>query len=125
MAEGKFVSYLRVSTARQGRSGLGIEAQRKAVEDYLNGGNWKLVKEFVEIESGKKAERPDWPKPSSLPPHWGKLVIAKFDRLSRDAHFLLGLEKAGVDFVCADMPQLTGSLSASWRHGCRGRAPHD
>jgi DNA invertase Pin-like site-specific DNA recombinase len=57
MAEGKFVSYLRVSTARQGKSGLGIEAQRKAVEDYLNGGNWKVVKEFVEVESGKKDDR--------------------------------------------------------------------
>jgi DNA invertase Pin-like site-specific DNA recombinase len=106
MAEGKFVSYLRVSTARQRRSGLGIEAQRKAVEDYLNGGNWQLVKEFVEIESGKKAERPQLEKAFQLCRLIGaKLVIAKLDRLSRDAHFLLGLEKAGVDFVAADMPQ--------------------
>src|SRR5215471_6033243 len=106
MAEGKFVSYLRVSTARQGRSGLGIEAQRKAVEDYLNGGNWQLVKEFVEVESGKKADRPQLEKAFQLCRVLGaKLVIAKLDRLSRDAHFLLGLEKAGVDFVAADMPQ--------------------
>src|SRR3974377_1878012 len=106
MAEGKFVSYLRVSTARQGRSGLGIEAQRQAVEDFLNGGNWKLVKEFVEGESGKKADRPQLEKPLKLCRLTGaKLVIAKLDRLSRDAHFLLGLEKAGVDFVAADMPQ--------------------
>jgi DNA invertase Pin-like site-specific DNA recombinase len=106
MAEGKFVSYLRVSTARQGRSGLGIEAQRQAVEDFLNGGNWKLVKEFVEIESGKKADRPQLEKAFQLCRLIGaKLVIAKLDRLSRDAHFLLGLEKAGVDFVAADMPQ--------------------
>jgi DNA invertase Pin-like site-specific DNA recombinase len=105
MAEGKFVSYLRVSTARQGRSGLGLEAQHKAVEDYLNGGNWKLVKEFVEVESGKKAERPQLEKAFQLCRLIGaKLVIAKLDRLSRDAHFLLGLEKAGVDFVAADMP---------------------
>ena len=62
MAQGKFVSYLRVSTARQGRSGLGIEAHRQAVEDFLNGGNWRLVKEFVEVESGKKAERPQLEK---------------------------------------------------------------
>jgi DNA invertase Pin-like site-specific DNA recombinase len=106
MAEGKFVSYLRVSTARQGRSGLGLEAQRQAVEDFLNGGNWQLVKEFVEIESGKKADRPQLEKAFQLCRLIGaKLVIAKLDRLSRDAHFLLGLEKAGVDFVAADMPQ--------------------
>jgi DNA invertase Pin-like site-specific DNA recombinase len=55
MAEGKWVSYLRVSIGRQGRSGLGLEAQRKAVEDFLNGGNWQLVKEFVEVESGKNS----------------------------------------------------------------------
>jgi DNA invertase Pin-like site-specific DNA recombinase len=106
VAEGKFVSYLRVSTARQGRSGLGLEAQRKAVEDFLNGGNWQLVKEFVEVESGKKADRPQLEKAFQLCRLLGaKLVIAKLDRLSRDAHFLLGLEKAGVDFVAADMPQ--------------------
>jgi len=106
MAEGKFVSYLRVSTVRQGRSGLGLEAQRKAVEDYLNGGNWKLEKEFVEVESGKKADRPKLEKAFQFCRLIGaKLVIAKLDRLSRDAHFLLGLEKAGVDFVAADMPQ--------------------
>jgi len=57
MASGKWISYLRVSTDRQGTSGLGIEAQRQAVADYLNGGRWKLIKEFVEIESGKKADR--------------------------------------------------------------------
>jgi DNA invertase Pin-like site-specific DNA recombinase len=59
MAEGKFISYLRVSTAKQGQSGLGLEAQRKAVTDYLNGGNWSLLAEFVEVESGKKNDRPE------------------------------------------------------------------
>ena len=58
MATGKFVSYLRVSTERQGRSGLGLEAQRKAVEDYLNGGAWQLIREYVEVESGKRNDRP-------------------------------------------------------------------
>jgi len=105
VAEGKFVSYLRVSTARQGRSGLGLEAQRRAVEDFLNGGNWRVIKEFVEVESGKKADRPELAKAlQSCRVLGAKLVIAKLDRLSRDAHFLLGLEKAGVDFVAADMP---------------------
>jgi DNA invertase Pin-like site-specific DNA recombinase len=105
MAEGKWVSYLRVSTGRQGRSGLGLDAQRKAVEDFLNGGSWELAKEYVEVESGKKTDRPvlaDALKACRL--YGAKLVIAKIDRLSRDAHFLLGLEKAGVDFVAADMP---------------------
>jgi DNA invertase Pin-like site-specific DNA recombinase len=105
MADGKWISYLRVSTDRQGKSGLGIEAQRNAVAEYLNGGNWSLVKEFVEVESGKNTERPKLAEAIKACRVYGaKLVIAKLDRLSRDAHFLLGLEKAGVDFVCADMP---------------------
>ena len=108
MAGGKFVSYLRVSTARQGRSGLGIEVQRKAVEDYLNGGNWQLVKEFVEVESGKKADRPQLEKAFQLCRLTGaKLVIAKLDQLSRDVHFLTGLEKAGIEFVAVDNPHAT------------------
>jgi DNA invertase Pin-like site-specific DNA recombinase len=105
MADGKWVAYYRVSTARQGRSGLGLEAQRHAVADYLNGGQWRLIKEFVEIESGKRTDRPKLAEAIKACRAYGaKLVIAKLDRLSRDAHFLLGLEKAGVDFVCADMP---------------------
>jgi DNA invertase Pin-like site-specific DNA recombinase len=105
MAEGKWISYLRVSTGRQGRSGLGLEAQRKTVEDFLNGGNWQLVKEFVEVESGKKSDRPVLAEAIKACRLYGaKLVIAKLDRLSRNAHFLLGLKEAGVDFVCADMP---------------------
>jgi DNA invertase Pin-like site-specific DNA recombinase len=76
-----------------------------AIEDFLNGGNWRVVKEFVEVESGKKADRPQLAKAFQACRLFGaKLVIAKLDRLSRDAHFLLGLEKAGVDFVAADMP---------------------
>jgi DNA invertase Pin-like site-specific DNA recombinase len=105
VAEGKWVSYLRVSTGRQGRSGLGLEAQRKAVDDFLNGGRWRLIKEFVEVESGKKSDRPVLAEAiKACRVHGAKLVIAKIDRLSRDAHFLLGLEKAGVDFVAAEMP---------------------
>jgi DNA invertase Pin-like site-specific DNA recombinase len=105
MAEGKWISYLRVSTGRQGRSGLGLEAQRKTVEGFLNGGNWQLVTEFVEVESGKKSDRPVLAEAIKACRLYGaKLVIAKLDRLSRNAHFLLGLKEAGVDFVCADMP---------------------
>jgi len=105
MAEGKWISYLRVSTGRQGKSGLGLEAQRQQVADFLNGGDWQLVKEFVEIESGKNSDRPVLAEALKACRVYGaKLIIAKIDRLSRDAHFLLGLEKAGVDFVAADMP---------------------
>lgn len=105
MAEGAFVAYYRVSTARQGKSGLGLEAQREAVRSYLNGGNWSLVSEMTEVESGKKNDRPELAKAFQACRVFGaKLVIAKLDRLSRDAHFLLGLEKAGVDFIAADMP---------------------
>ena len=103
---GKFVSYLRVSTKRQGESGLGLEAQRAAVEAWLNGGNWQLVEEHVEVESGKRDDnRPALAKAiDACRAFNAKLVIAKLDRLSRDAHFLLGLEKAGVEFVAVDMP---------------------
>src|SRR5262245_1233602 len=87
------------------KSGLGIEAQRNAVAECLNDGNWAIVKEFVEIKSGKNTDRPKLAEAIKACRVYGaKLVIAKLDRLSRDAHFLLGLEKAGVDFVCADMP---------------------
>jgi DNA invertase Pin-like site-specific DNA recombinase len=105
MTEGKWISYLRVSTDRQGKSGLGLAAQRASVADFLNGGKWKLIKEFVEVESGKRADRPQLEAAlAACRLHGAKLVIAKLDRLSRDAHFLLGLDKAGVDFVAADMP---------------------
>ena len=105
MAEGKWISYLRVSTDRQGRSGLGLEAQRMAVEDYLNGGRWKLIKEFVEIEHGDNSDRPELEEAlHACRVHKAKLIIARLDRLSRDPHFLLGLQKAGVDFVVVNMP---------------------
>jgi DNA invertase Pin-like site-specific DNA recombinase len=111
MARGRFISYLRVSTDRQGRSGLGLEAQRKAVEDYLNGGQWSVTAEFVEVESGKRVDRPKLADALTLCRlHNATLVIAKLDRLSRDAHFLLGLQKAGVRFVAADMPEANETL---------------
>ena len=105
MAEGRFVSYLRVSTKRQGASGLGLEAQRKAVADYLNGGDWSLIEEVVEVETGKRNDRPQLAEALRLcRVHGATLVIAKLDRLSRDAHFLLTLQKEGVDFIAVDMP---------------------
>ena len=108
MAQGKFVSYLRVSTSRQGQSGLGLEAQRAAVSSFLNGGDWSLVAEFVEIESGRKANRPELKRAmDACRIHGATLVVAKLDRLSRNAAFLLNLQEAGVRFVAADNPHMT------------------
>jgi DNA invertase Pin-like site-specific DNA recombinase len=105
MADGKFISYLRVSTAKQGQSGLGLEAQRSAITGYLNGGAWLLLQEFVEVESGKNNDRPKLAAAFEACRLTGaRLLIAKLDRLSRDASFLLGLERAGVEFVACDMP---------------------
>ena len=103
--DGKFIAYYRVSTDHQGVNGNGIAAQRKAVEDYLNGGRWKLVGEFTEVESGKRSDRPELEKAlTACRKHKAKLVIAKLDRLSRNVHFISGLMERKVDFVACDMP---------------------
>lgn len=95
-------AYLRVSTQRQGQSGLGLEAQRKAIEHLLDG---KPYKEFIEIESGKKSKRPKLDEAiTHCRKHKTKLVIAKLDRLARNVHFISGLMETGIDFVAADMP---------------------
>jgi DNA invertase Pin-like site-specific DNA recombinase len=101
----KYVAYYRVSTARQGRSGLGLEAQKKAVADFLNGGRWRLLAEYTEVESGKVNNRPQLERALHLCRVTGAtLVIAKLDRLSRNAAFLLTLRDSGAKFVAADMP---------------------
>jgi DNA invertase Pin-like site-specific DNA recombinase len=105
MANGKFVSYLRVSTARQGASGLGLEAQREAVSRYMNGGNWMLVREVVEVESGKRNDRPAIAEAVRLCRiHRATLVIAKLDRLARNLHFISGLMESGISFIAVDNP---------------------
>ena len=90
MATGQFVAYFRVSTDKQGRSGLGIEAQRAAVMGWLNGGQWELLGEFVEQESGKRHDnRPQLKAALDLcRKRKATLVIAKLDRLTRNAAFL-------------------------------------
>jgi DNA invertase Pin-like site-specific DNA recombinase len=114
---GKFVSYLRVSTQRQGKSGLGLEAQREAVAGYLNGGKWKLVQELVEVESGKRSDRPELAKALSLCRlHRATLLVAKLDRLARNVAFVSALMEAGVKFVAVDLPaanELTVHIMAS------------
>jgi DNA invertase Pin-like site-specific DNA recombinase len=107
MAKGKFVSYLRVSTDKQGRSGLGLEAQREAVTRYLNGGNWTLAAEYVETESGKRSDRP---KLAAALAHAkairATVVFAKLDRLTRNVDLLRSLVASGVDLVFCDLPHV-------------------
>jgi DNA invertase Pin-like site-specific DNA recombinase len=102
---GKFVAYFRVSTDRQGKSGLGLDAQREAVMNYLNGGRWSLVDEFTEVESGKRSDRPELEKAlAACKKLKAKLVIAKLDRLSRNLAFIAALMESGVEFVAVDIP---------------------
>lgn len=115
MAQGKWVAYYRVSTARQGQSGLGLDAQRATVAAYLNGGPWQLVGEFQEVETGKGSNALDKrPQLRAALDQCRKdkatLIIAKLDRLARNVHFVSGLIESGVDFVAADMPQANKTM---------------
>lgn len=103
---GRFVSYLRVSTTRQGKSGLGLEAQRAAVAGYLNGGRWSLIEEVIEVESSKHNARPKLAHALALCRlRKATLVVAKLDRLARNVAFLSNLMESNVDFVAVDFPQ--------------------
>ena len=102
----KFVAYERVSTARQGRSGLGLDAQRKTIDDFAASRDADLLARFTEIESGRKNDRPELANALNLAKLTGAtLVIAKLDRLSRNAAFLLTLRDSGVEFLACDMPE--------------------
>jgi len=102
---GKFIAYFRVSTDRQGKSGLGLAAQREAVMSYLDGGRWALVDEFTEVESGKRNDRPELVKAlAACKKQKAKLVIAKLDRLSRNLAFIATLMDSGVEFIAVDNP---------------------
>jgi DNA invertase Pin-like site-specific DNA recombinase len=103
--EGSFVAYYRVSTDRQGESGLGLEAQRAAVARFTHSAS--LLSEFQEIESGKRhTNRPQLAAAlDQCRRHKATLVIARLDRLARNVHFISGLMESGVDFVAVDMPQ--------------------
>ena len=101
----RFVAYYRVSTDRQGASGLGLDAQRKAVLDYLNGGACDLIAEHTEIESGKRADRPELQKALDVCRRQrATLVIAKLDRLSRNVAFVATIMDSGISFVACDNP---------------------
>ncbi len=101
----KFVIYLRVSTDRQGKSGLGLEAQRNAVADYVSG-KGEIAAEYVEIESGKKNDRTQLVRALAEAKRIGAvLLIAKLDRLARNVAFIANLLEAGVEIAAADMPE--------------------
>ncbi len=106
MAEGKFIAYYRVSTDKQGRSGLGLEAQQAAVERYLDGGTWELLADYTEVESGKRVT--NRPELQAALQHCRRekatLVIAKLDRLGRNVSFIASMMDSKVDFVCCDNP---------------------
>lgn len=107
----RYIAYFRVSTERQGRSGLGLEAQRRAVEDFLQQTSGTLRAEFVEVQSGKDNDRPKLAEALKLCKlTHSTLLIAKLDRLSRNAAFLLSLRDAGVRFVAADMPDMNETV---------------
>lgn len=99
----QYVAYYRVSTQMQGKSGLGLDAQRAAVQNFTNG--YGIIAEFTEVESGKRDDRPELEKALDLAKQQNAvLVIAKLDRLSRDVHFISGLLKRNVPIKACDMP---------------------
>ena len=108
---GRFISYYRVSTDKQGKSGLGLDAQKAAVADRLNGGHWQIVGEFIEVKSGKRATRPQLDAAiAACKKQKAKLIVAKLDRLSRNVSFLLKLINSGVEVLFADLPELNGAM---------------
>lgn len=109
---GKFVAYYRVSTGRQGKSGLGLDAQRERVLSYLNGGSWSLVGEFTEVESGRMNDRPALESAIKLcKKERATLVVATLDRLTRDLAFgAMLLNDRQVKFVCADFPEASREM---------------
>ncbi len=102
----KAVTYYRVSTAAQGRSGLGLEAQRMAVAEVCRARGLEIIAEFTEVESGKRADRPELTEALRRAKLAGAtLVVAKLDRLSRSVAFLSTLQDSGAKFIAADMPE--------------------
>ena len=102
---GRLIPYYRVSTRKQGESGLGLEAQQSCVADFARYGQHEIIATYQEIETGKRADRPELAKAIAHSKRAkATLVIAKLDRLARNVHFLSGLMESRVDFVCCDNP---------------------
>jgi DNA invertase Pin-like site-specific DNA recombinase len=109
MPNGKYIAYYRVSTQKQGDSGLGLDAQKEAVTRYLNGGRWNLVDEFTEIETGKNNNRPVLAQAlAACRLHRATLIVAKLDRLARNTKFLLTVVEGSGDkgVVFCDLPTI-------------------
>ncbi len=103
--ESCFVAYYRVSTDRQGQSGLGLQGQKSSVEAFC-AAKGPILREYIEVESGKRSDRPQLALAVKEARKLGAtLIIAKLDRLSRNVHFISGLLETGVNFISADMPQ--------------------
>ena len=103
--ERRFVGYFRVSTEKQGRSGLGLDAQRAAVSAYVEHQRGKLLAEFTEVETGKRHDRPKLAEAMAVcRRERATLLIAKLDRLARNVAFIANLMEAGVPFIAVDMP---------------------
>jgi len=101
-----FVAYCRVSTAEQGRSGLGLEAQQEAIARFMRPGDRLLSDPFIEVETGKRCDRPQLREAlKHAQQHGATLLIAKLDRLARNVAFVANLMESGTPFVAADMPQ--------------------
>lgn len=105
MSESRFIAYYRVSTDRQGRSGLGLEAQREAVRSYVTQRGGDVLDEFTEVETGKRSDRPELASAlEACRRQKATLVIAKLDRLARNMAFVANLMEGRADFVAVDMP---------------------
>jgi DNA invertase Pin-like site-specific DNA recombinase len=108
---GNYVAYLRVSTTAQGADGYGIDAQRAAVRQRLDGGRWTLVATFIEVESGRRRSRPELAKAlAACRAHKSKLIVGKLDRLARDTRFLLSVLDSGVEVLFCDLPHIPGAM---------------
>jgi DNA invertase Pin-like site-specific DNA recombinase len=113
---GRYVAYYRVSTGRQGQSGLGLDAQAQTVADRLNGGDWKLVGEFTEVESASRKASKAKPRPQleAALAHCrimgARLIVANVSRLTRDPEFMSKLVDAGVEVEFCDLPRVEGPI---------------
>ncbi len=107
MNQQRYVAYFRVSTQKQGNSGLGLDAQRRAVCEFLQQFGGELVADFTEVESGKRTDRPEFTKAADYAELSNSiLLVAKLDRLSRDLHFVTSLQKRGIRFKLCDLPEI-------------------
>jgi DNA invertase Pin-like site-specific DNA recombinase len=103
----RYVAYYRVSTQKQGQSGLGLDAQRHSVNEFISQYGGEVIDHYVEVESGKKADRPEFTKAADYAELANATVlVAKLDRLSRDLHFITSLQKRGIRFKLCDLPEI-------------------